>query len=80
MKVVVGVPAYNEQAHISGVIHGCKKYADKILVYDDGSRDLIAGMARDAGAQLVSRRHMSYGARALAVSTLAATKLLRASH
>ena len=39
-KIIACIPAYNEEAHISKVISLCKKYVDKVVVCDDGSKDL----------------------------------------
>lgn len=38
-RVLVGVPVYNEQAHIARVLAELRRYADDVLVIDDGSTD-----------------------------------------
>jgi len=38
-RVLVCVPAYNESKNISNIVNKCKKYADEVIVYDDGSTD-----------------------------------------
>ncbi len=38
-RVLVGVPVYNEQAHIAKVLAELRRYADDVLVIDDGSTD-----------------------------------------
>jgi glycosyltransferase involved in cell wall biosynthesis len=63
-RVVVVVPAYNEAASISRVIHSIRSELPDIdvLVVDDGSADATARLAKEAGAEVV--RHpfnMGYG-------------------
>ncbi|MFN7037647.1 MAG: glycosyltransferase family 2 protein [Bellilinea sp.] len=45
------IPAYNEAAHISGVVRAARQYLP-VLVIDDGSTDDTAALARAAGAQV----------------------------
>ena len=40
MKITIGIPAYNEEKNIAGIISKLKKYTDSIIVCDDGSSDL----------------------------------------
>jgi len=60
MKIVVTIPAYNEENTIASVIASVKnvmsatKYKYKIHVLDDGSRDKTAEIARAAGAVVFS--------------------------
>ena len=48
MSFLVAIPIYNEEEYVANVIREVKKYADHILVVDDGSRDatpkLLAGI------------------------------------
>ena len=61
--IVAGVPCYNEETHIAGIIIQLKKYVDKILVCDDGSTDMTAEVARELGANvIVHERNLGYGA------------------
>jgi len=66
MKVVITIPAYNEERTIGAVINGIKavmnrtKYKYKIHVVDDGSRDKTTEAARKAGA-LVFRHPYNCG-------------------
>lgn len=48
--VVACIPAYNEEKNIAKVIIQTKKYADKIVVCDDGSEDMTAEIAENLGA------------------------------
>ena len=54
-KVLALLPAYNEAAHLGGVLEGVKKQIPDILVVDDGSKDNTAEIARAAGVELLSR-------------------------
>jgi cellulose synthase/poly-beta-1,6-N-acetylglucosamine synthase-like glycosyltransferase len=49
-KLVVAIPAYNEEVAIGSVIQRSLKYADEVLVLDDGSADHTVEVARSAGA------------------------------
>lgn len=61
--VVVGIPAFNEEKTIAKVVFLASKYADKVLVCDDGSRDLTAEIASCLGAEVIwHERNMGYGA------------------
>jgi glycosyltransferase involved in cell wall biosynthesis len=52
-KIVVLIPAYNEERSIGSVVLKARKFADVVLVIDDGSSDMTAEIARDAGAEVV---------------------------
>ncbi len=55
MRIVVIIPAYNEACRIGAVIDGVRSAGFKdIIVVDDGSSDDTAGVARSAGAMVVS--------------------------
>lgn len=43
------IPAHNEQKHIAKVLKKTKKYADNIIVVDDGSSDSTSEIAREEG-------------------------------
>ncbi len=61
--IVACIPAYNEEKYIAKVIVETKKYVDKIIVCDDGSRDLTAEIARELGAIVVKHNeNKGYGA------------------
>jgi len=46
MKKIAVIPAYNEEKNISDVIKETKKYVDKIIVVDDGSKDKTYDIAK----------------------------------
>ena len=52
-KILVCIPAFNEAKTISEVIMRAKKYADEIIVYDDGSTDDTYEVANSAGAAVI---------------------------
>jgi len=51
--LVVGIPAYNEEKSIAGVVMKAMKYADKVVVCDDGSSDLTRSIAEALGAEVI---------------------------
>jgi glycosyltransferase involved in cell wall biosynthesis len=60
--VVVGIPAFNEEKSIARVILQSQKYADKVVVCDDGSTDLTPEIAQRLGAIVVRHaRNQGYG-------------------
>jgi glycosyltransferase involved in cell wall biosynthesis len=51
--VVVVIPAFNEERFIGSVVITAKRYADAVVVVDDGSKDHTSEIARLAGAVVV---------------------------
>jgi len=66
--VVVGVPAVNEEKTIARVVLEAQKYADRVVVCDDGSTDLTAKIAERLGADVVRREQN--GGKGKALKTL----------
>lgn len=61
--VMVGIPAYNEAEMIADVVTAAARYADEVVVVDDGSEDETVERARDAGATVVAHSsNRGYGA------------------
>ncbi len=63
-KVLVMIPAYNEQENIARVIKSIRNHVPEadVVVVDDGSIDATVLMADSAGAQVVSLPfNMGYG-------------------
>lgn len=61
--IVVGIPAYNEEKTIAKVVFLAQKYADVVVVCDDGSRDLTADIAQKLGAIVIRHQeNTGYGA------------------
>ena len=55
MKIVVIIPAYNEEKSIKSIINSCQLLGfNDIIVADDGSTDATGRVAREAGATVVS--------------------------
>jgi glycosyltransferase involved in cell wall biosynthesis len=63
-RILVCIPAYNEAATIKDVILKAKKYANEVIVYDDGSTDDTCEIAKISGASfiIVSPSNRGYGA------------------
>ena len=63
MKIVVGIPAFNEEKNIAVLITQLKKIADKIIVCNDGSTDLTSEIAEELGATVINhKKNLGYGA------------------
>ncbi|MFW6041325.1 MAG: glycosyltransferase family 2 protein [Thermoplasmatota archaeon] len=63
LNTVVGIPAYNEENTIASVVLKAKKYADEVVVVDDGSIDETVELAREAGARVIKHeKNKGYGA------------------
>jgi len=61
--VVACIPAYNEEKTIGSVVVRTMRFVDKVVVCDDGSRDLTGAIAGGLGAVVVRHeRKMVYGA------------------
>ena len=60
--VVVGIPAFNEEAMIARVVLESQKHANVVVVCDDGSCDLTGEIAERLGADVVKHeRNLGYG-------------------
>ena len=62
-KIIVAMPAYNEEKYIGTLVLRAKRYADEVIVVDDGSADNTADIARLAGAIVIRHpENRGYGA------------------
>ncbi len=52
-NLVAVIPAYNEEVAIGSVVLKTKRYVDKVIVVDDGSKDRTAEVAMLAGAEVL---------------------------
>jgi glycosyltransferase involved in cell wall biosynthesis len=63
MKLVIGIPAFNEEKNIAGIIAKLKNVTNQIIVCDDGSSDLTAVIAEQLGAIVIKHdKNLGYGA------------------
>jgi len=53
VKVIVGIPAFNEEQAIAKVVIHAAEHADQVLVVDDGSKDDTATIAQHLGATVL---------------------------
>ena len=62
MKIIIGIPAFNEEKNIGSLIVNLKKKYDHVLVCDDGSSDNTSKIASDMGAHVVKHsKNQGYG-------------------
>jgi glycosyltransferase involved in cell wall biosynthesis len=62
-QILVCIPAYNEATSIADIVKRAANYASEVVVYDDGSTDNTAQVAKAAGASVIrNRRNKGYGA------------------
>jgi len=61
-KIIVALPAFNEEKYIAGIVSKATEYADMVLVLDDGSTDGTVWKATVAGARLLQHEaNKGYG-------------------
>lgn len=53
MNTFIIIPAYNEQKTIADVVNEVKKFG-RVVVVDDGSKDLTKDLAKNAGAEILT--------------------------
>lgn len=63
MKIVVGIPAFNEEKNIAKIIVKLQEMADAIIVCNDGSNDLTKKISEKMGADVINHsKNLGYGA------------------
>jgi len=63
LKVIIGIPAFNEEKNIAAIIVRLKKKYDHVIVCDDGSSDMTQDIASSLGALVVKHpTNLGYGA------------------
>ena len=63
LKVVIGIPAFNEEENIAKIIVKLQKVADAIIVCNDGSTDLTKEIAEKMGVEVINHpKNLGYGA------------------
>ena len=61
-NIMVCIPAYNEEGRIGKVIEVAKKFATRVIVFDDGSTDNTAEISRNNGATVIkNEKNEGYG-------------------
>jgi glycosyltransferase involved in cell wall biosynthesis len=66
--IVIGIPAFNEEHTIARIVLEAQKFADKVVVCDDGSTDYTAKIAESLGADVV--RHEKNGGYGASIKSL----------
>jgi glycosyltransferase involved in cell wall biosynthesis len=62
MKIIIGIPAYNEEENIASLLIKLKKISENIIVCNDGSNDLTGKIAKELGATVIEHeRNLGYG-------------------
>tara|TARA_Y100000590_G_scaffold122579_1_gene140379 strand:- start:10537 stop:11421 length:885 start_codon:yes stop_codon:yes gene_type:complete len=62
LKIIVGIPAYNEEKNIASIITKLSDIADLVIVCNDGSTDLTAEIAKKMGADVINHeKNLGYG-------------------
>jgi len=63
LKIIVGIPAFNEEKNIAVLIIQLKKIVDEIIVCNDGSTDLTSKIAEELGVTVINHeKNLGYGA------------------
>ncbi len=61
-KIIVGLPAYNEERTIASIILRVSEFADEVIVVNDGSVDKTEKLAKLAGAEVITHKtNKGYG-------------------
>jgi glycosyltransferase involved in cell wall biosynthesis len=63
IRILAGIPAYNEASYVGSIVLQARQYVNEVLVVDDGSRDNTARVAELAGATVIRHdENKGYGA------------------
>ena len=63
MKIIIGIPAYNEEKNIGPIVAKLKMKYDQVIVCDDGSSDMTQTIASSLGAIVIKHhKNLGYGA------------------
>ena len=62
MKIIIGIPAFNEEKNIASIITKLMNITDSIIVCNDGSSDLTSEIAEKMGAVVINhKKNLGYG-------------------
>ena len=62
MKIIIGIPAFNEEKNIASIITKLRSISDTIVVCNDGSTDLTSEIAERMGAVVINHeKNLGYG-------------------
>jgi glycosyltransferase involved in cell wall biosynthesis len=68
MKIMAGMPAYNESKYIGSMVLSTRQYVNEVVVVDDGSGDDTSKIAQFAGADVIRHpQNKGYGAAILSI-------------
>ena len=63
MKIVIGIPAFNEEQNIERIILQLQSITNTIIVCNDGSKDSTSLLAKKSGALVINHpKNLGYGA------------------
>ena len=62
MKIIIGIPAFNEEKNIASIITKLTNITDTVIVCNDGSSDLTSKIAEKMGAIVINhKKNLGYG-------------------
>ena len=62
LKIIIGIPAFNEERNIASIITKLRSISDTIVVCNDGSSDLTSQIAERMGAVVINHeKNLGYG-------------------
>jgi glycosyltransferase involved in cell wall biosynthesis len=73
LKIVIGIPAFNEENNIAKIIVQLKKLSYSVIVCNDGSSDMTGEIVREMGAIVIDHsKNLGYGSAIRSIFTKAA--------